>query len=211
MVRLRWFVAGLAAVAILASLFTVLLQSVTDKVDKVGRATARSAEPAFAEPTRIRRSESLFRVGNFERSLAALRRRVGNGAPMVKVQLLSYGVDFHIRRGERDAYGFQWFAKEAKLRPVEVRVLGPGGLDDEDFPLETVSSDAVRRLAARVREEDPSFEPRVLTLARVPPDGYLLWTVVAETPEHGSVVWHARPNGTGFAEPGAFARRFRRQ
>lgn len=211
MVRPRMLVAGVAAVAVLATIFTILLKSIGDEVDKAGRATVRSVEPAFADPTRIRPSQSLFRERNFERALAALRARVGNGAPMVKLQLLAYGIDFHIRRGERDASGFQWFARERRLRPVQVRVLGPGGLDDEDFPLELVQANAVRRLVARVREEDPAYVPRVLTLERVPPDGYLLWTVVADTPDRGAAVWHAQPNGTGFAEPGAFANRFRSQ
>ena len=202
-------VVGAIVTAVLATVFTLVLKAGRTAVEEVSRATDQSVAPAIPDPRQIRPGRSLFEGENFGRALAALRRREGGAAAMVKVQVHPYGVDFHLRRGESEARGYQWLANERKLRTVLVRVIGGGSLDDEDFPLELVRDDAVRKLAARVSEEGPAFEPRVLTLERVPPDGYLLWSVLASGSDSGSEVWNARPNGTGFSEPGRFAERFR--
>jgi hypothetical protein len=162
--------------------------------------------PADADPTKIDPGESLFRRENFARAQRALRGRVGAKALLLKVTVQPHAVEWHLRKGER-ATGFQWFAKRAELEPIQVNVVGTGSLDDEDFRLGRVLPSVVSKLDARVHDEDSEYQTTSLVIERVPPDAYLRWQITAEAEGRSGLVWNANPDGRGFADPSAFARR----
>jgi hypothetical protein len=202
----------LVALAVLAVPAFLLYKGYDSSPDKTGSGASdspgsvRAATPADSDPTKIEPEQSLYRRENMAAAIRALRRKAGSRALLLKVTVLPYAVEWHLRKGER-ATGYQWFAKRKQLEPIQVNVIGTGSLDDEDFTLRRVSADVVAKLDARVRDEDAQYSTTNLVLERVPPDAYLRWSINAEAEGRSGLVWNADPDGRGFADPSEFARR----
>jgi hypothetical protein len=163
-----------------------------------------SVPRSVGDPTDVTAAQSMFREANLRRALRALHARIPARQKLLRVELRPYVAEFHLREGD-GATGFSWLAKERRLRPIQVRVIGTGPLDGEQFAEEVVRADAPERVAARLRDEDAALRPAVMSLERVAPDGFLQWNVLAEAPGRSST-WFANPDGRGLEDPSQFTR-----
>jgi hypothetical protein len=194
----------LVLLALLPTALMVVFILRGEAADDRRRGGVRATAPAVARQE-VSAAESLFRERNLARALAALRARIPARQKLLKVSVRESVVEFHLREGN-GATGFAWPAGERRLRPIQVRILGDGPLEGEEFPLEQVRAGVPARLAARVRDEDGALLAEVMDLERVAPDGYLQWGILARRPG-GTAAFSARADGRGFADPEVFTRR----
>jgi hypothetical protein len=194
----------LALVPLLAAGLLIAKGEGTDAA-RVGGLSARarpSVPASIGDPTKVTAAQSMFREVNFRRALGALRKRIPARQKLLRVELRPYVAEFHLREGD-GASGFSWLAKERRLRPIQVRVVGTGSLDGEQFAEEVVRADSPARVGARLRDEDERLGLSVMSLERVAPDGFLQWSVLAESAGR-SATYFANPDGRGLEDPSRF-------
>lgn len=173
-----------------------------------GGASARASPsiPASVEdPTAVTPRQTLFRESNLQRALVALRGRLRPGQRLLRLEVRPHVVEFHLREGD-GASGFSWLAKERHLRPIQVRIIGNGPLDEEEFSLEHVRPGAPRRIEARVRDEAGDLRATAMALERVAPDAYLQWNIAAQAAGRHEI-YATDPTGRGLLPIETFIRR----
>jgi hypothetical protein len=160
------------------------------------------------DPTQISSDKTLYKRANFAKALDALKSKRGGSPPMLKVQVLPGSADFQVRNGEK-ADGYRYNAKTGDLDSVRVEIVGSGSLEGSDFALARVRQGITRRLAAAVKEKNPAAHPTNMTLEKGLTNGVLYWSINAEGGGRTGLVYQARPNGSGLADPVEFSRRLR--
>ena len=158
------------------------------------------------DPTQISADKSLYKSDNFAEALDKLRSKEGNSPGMLKIAVLPASAEFQVRNGEK-ADGYRYNAKTGDLESVKVQIIGSGSIADDDFPLARVKKGITERLAAAVKEKNPSAHATNMTLEKGLTNGILYWSVNAEGGGRTGLVYQARPGGSGFADPVEFSQR----
>jgi hypothetical protein len=157
------------------------------------------------DPTAVSEEQSLYSSGNFEKALDKLRSEESANAEMLKVVVRPADAEFQVRKGER-ADGYRYNAKSEDLESVEVELVGSGTLEGSQFSLARVRPGITTKLVAALREENPELKATNMALERGVGSGRLAWTVNAEGGGRTGLVFMARPDGSGLADPVEFAR-----
>jgi hypothetical protein len=197
--RLIIAVVGLALVAVP---LLVIRGMVNDTVDKVTKDVGFENVPS--SPTDISDGESLYRQENFAKALDELRSRAGD-AELLKVGVLPYMAEFQIKAGER-AKGYRYYAKNGEMGEFKVKIIGTGSLEGEQFPMDTVNAGSTAKLDGAVTERDGALTVTNMTLERGLTNGKLAWSINAESDDRTGIVFLAKADGSGLADPTDFAR-----
>jgi hypothetical protein len=190
--RLLSFLLSLGVIAIVY--FAVVKPKTDDAKDK-----AASSDPTQAG------GDSLYRRANFTKALTAVRTKIGGDAELLKIQVLPGQAEFQVKRGER-ADGYRYTAKGGELQKVKVEIVGGGSIEGLQYPFRVVDPGVTEKLDAAVRARK-GLHATTMTLERGPVGTRLVWTVNAEGNGRTGLVFNARPDGSGLAEPGKAAAR----
>jgi hypothetical protein len=192
---------GLAVIAVPAYL---IKNAIKDQVDDV------TAEVGFenvpANPTEISDDQSLYRADQFAEAVAELKDRAGDNAELLKVMVLPYMAEFQVKDGER-AKGYRYYAKNDEMGEFKVKIIGSGSIEGAQFPMSTLSEGITARIEAAVRERDGSLQVTNMNIERGLTNGHLAWSINAESEDRTGIVFNARPNGSGLADPTKFSLR----
>jgi hypothetical protein len=192
--RLVIAVVGLALVAVP---LLVIRGMVDDTVDRVTKQVGFENVPA--NPTDISDGESLYRQENFAKALDELRSRAGD-AELLKVGVLPYMAEFQIKVGER-AKGYRYYAKNGDMGEFNVKIIGTGSLQGDQFPMKTVNAGSTEKLDAAVTERDGALTVTNMTLERGLTNGRLAWSINSESDDRTGIVFVAKADGSGLADP----------
>jgi hypothetical protein len=197
-------VIALIAVAVLAVPAYLIKNAVRDQVDEI---TADAGfENVPANPTEISDDQSLYRADRFAEAVAGLKDRAGGNAELLKVMVLPYMAEFQVKDGER-AKGYRYYAKNGEMGEFKVKIIGSGSIEGEQFPMSTLSEGITARIEAAVQERDRSLDVTNMNLERGLTNGRLAWSINAESEDRTGIVFNARPDGSGLADPTRFALR----
>lgn len=199
--RLLMAIVGIAVVAV--PVF-VVKGMVSDTVDEA--TTAAGFQNVPADPTDISGDESLYRQESFAKALDEVRERAGSGAELLKVGVLPYMAEFQVAVDGKPK-GYRYYAKNGETGEYKVKIVGNGSIAGAEFAFDTVDAGITTKLASAVVERDGALSVTNMNLERDLTDGKLAWSVNAESDERTGIVFQARPDGSGLADPTAFARR----
>jgi hypothetical protein len=189
---------------LLSFLFSVGLAALVYFAFVKGKADDVNKEAGSSDPTRISGGKSLYQGDNFAKALDKLRSKRGAGAEMLKVVIRPADAEFQIKNGEK-ADGYRYDAQSGDLTAVKVQIFGSGSLEGSQFSLSRVDPGIAAKLAAAVRKKNPAAHATNMALERGLTNRTLAWTVNAEGGGRTGLVYNARPNGSGFTEPGGGA------
>ena len=173
---------------------------IKDKVD-----TAKDSS-SNGNPTEAG-GESLFKTANFTKALTAVRSKIGGDAELLKIQVLPGQAEFQVKKGEK-ADGYRYTAKGGELQKVKVEIVGGGTIEGLQYPFHTVDPGVTEKLDKAVRERK-GLHATTMTLEKGPVGTRLVWTINAEGNGRTGLVFNARPDGSGLADPTKFAGRRR--
>ena len=189
--RLLSFLFSLGIAAILY--FAVIKDKVDDAND-----SSSSGNPTEAG------GESLFKQANFTKALTAVRGKIGGDAELLKIQVLPGQAEFQVKKGEK-AEGYRYTAKGGELDKVKVEIVGGGSIEGLQYSFRIVDPAVTEKLDAAVRAHR-GLHPTTMTLEKGPVGDKLLWTINADGNGRTGLVFNAKPDGSGLAEPTKFAR-----
>jgi hypothetical protein len=135
-----------------------------------------------------------------------VKKKEGAGARLLALNVLPWMAEFRVAVGE-GIKGYRWYAKNESLVGFEEKISGSESIEPKKFALETVRPGITARLAAGVRERVRGARVTNMSLDRDIIDRALEWSVVAETDTRTGLVFQARADGTGLADPSTFSRR----
>jgi hypothetical protein len=193
-----------ARLIITATSLTVVLVSVVlgigqarDKLDAAY--TAAGFENIPANPTDIQDSQTLYREQNLQAALSALEQHAGDDPKLLKVGVLPYMAEFHVKDGQ-NAKGYRYYAKNGEMGEFKVKLIGPGSIEGSQFPYQTISAGATQTIAAAVADKDRSLRVTNMTIERGPVDREPAWSVVTESDDRIGIVFRADPDGSGLGD-----------
>jgi hypothetical protein len=185
-------ISALLGLAVVAVAVFAIKGFVGDKVDE--------ATSAASGPTEISDAASLYRQDNFQKALDALVDRTGQDPELLKVAVQPHLAEFQVKQGER-AEGYRYFAGNGDMAELEVKIIGGGSIEGQQFPM--VDAGVTERLATAVAGRD-GLHATNMTLERPITGGPPRWSVNAESDDRTGIVFQAKPDGSGLADPTAF-------
>ncbi len=169
---------------------------IKDRVDNA-KDTSSNGNPTEAG------GESLYKRANFTKALTAVRSKIGGDSELLKVQVLPGQAEFQVKKGEK-ADGYRYTAKGGELQKIKVEIVGGGSIEGLQYPFRTVDPGVTEKLDKAVRERK-GLHATTMTLERGPVGTRLVWTINAEGNGRTGLVFNARPDGSGLADPTKFA------
>jgi hypothetical protein len=142
-----------------------------------------------------------FTTASLQKSLDAVKGKVGENAELLEVQITSAGTDFKVRSGEK-ASGFHFDPGSSDAQDVQVNVVGTGSLANSAFPISEVDPAAVDKMVAGAPQASGAddFKVTVMTFGKsFSPE--LQWTVNGEASGRTGLVLNAKPDGSGMSSP----------
>ncbi len=134
-------------------------------------------------------------AASFAAAVRDIRAELGGDAELLDLTVTRDGgnVKYRTRDG---AAGLTWGEGRDGLEDVDVTLVGPGKLEDNVFPIATLSPGAARRLTAAVTAKaGDGFVVDTMSLGLAPVSGRVQWTVTGER-DGGTLVFTARPDGS---------------
>lgn len=191
-------ISALLGLAVVAVAVFVVKGFVGDKVDEATSAVGFENVPA--DPTDISDDESLYREASFAEALDALRERAGASPELLKVGVQPFMAEFQVKDGPR-AKGYRYYAKNGEMGELKVKIIGGGTIEGQQFAM--VDPGVTEKLATAVAGRD-GLHAVNMTLERPLTGGAPRWSVNAESDDRTGLVFHAKPDGSGLADPAAF-------
>jgi hypothetical protein len=149
---------------------------------------------------------SLIRAENFAKAIAAVRPKSGQ---VLDLRLEPATAKFQVRRGNSGSAQGWTYSSGGALDSFGVRLIGPGRISDNVFPLARLEAATPEKIVAAIHARNASLslkDVQFMTLSLEAGTGKFMWSVNIGTPGSGSL-YQANLNGGAVALPGEAAAR----
>lgn len=197
---IRFIVGGLLALVLVGFGVYRLVNRVGGAAKGVEQATSGGSGTNAAD------GDSLIRSENFAKAIAAVSHKSGQ---VLELRLEPGTAKFQVRRGQSGSAQGWAFTSGGDLNSFGVRLIGPGRIQDNVFPISRLRATTPERIVAGIHAKNASLSLKDVQFMVLDLDagtGKFRWNVNIGTPGSGSL-YQADLNGTHVGQPGEAAAR----
>jgi SH3-like domain-containing protein len=150
--------------------------------------------------------DSLIRGDNLEKAIASVKSKTGAPVEVLELRLEPKEAKFQVRDGD-GARGWA-YTSGGELDHFKVKLVGPGRIEDNVFPIDRLDAGAPGRVVAGVHAKAPRYELKdvqFMTLDIDPASGKFNWSVNVGEPGSGNL-YEADLDGSDVRAPGEAGR-----
>jgi hypothetical protein len=149
---------------------------------------------------------SLIKSANLAKAISAVQGKTGSGGQVLELRLEPNQAKFQVRDGG-GAKGYT-YRSGGDLSDFGVKLVGPGRIQDNVFPLARLNAGAPERIVAGIHAKAPRYalkDVQFMTLDIDPVSGKFIWSANVGTPGSGNL-YQADLDGSNVRAPGEAGR-----
>jgi hypothetical protein len=175
---------------------------VSKAVKNVGDAKEGTEQASGNSSANADGEDSLVRAANFEKAIDAVRGKTGARSEVLELRLEPGEARFQVRDGD-GAKGWT-YTSGGHLGDFGVRLIGPGRIEDNVFPIAQLKAGTPERIVAGIHARAPQYDladVQFMTLDMDPAGGGFVWRVNIGAPGQGRL-YLADLDGGNIRSPG---------
>ena len=161
-----------------------------------------SSRPAAGASSGAGDGDSLIKAANFGAAIDAVTGKTGTNGECSSLRLEPKEAKFQVRDGD-GAKGWT-YKSGGDLDDFKVKLIGPGQIEDNVFPIEQLQPNVPERIVAGIQARNSRYEladVQFMTLDIEPVSGKFVWNVNIGDPGSGNL-YQADLDGTNVRSPG---------
>ena len=179
---------------------------ISNAIDKVGDAKNGIEQASGSASSGAGDGDSLIKAANFGKAIAAVKGKTGANGELLELRLEPKEAKFQVRDGD-GAKGWT-YTSGGDLEDFKVKLIGPGQIEDNVFPIEQLQPGVPERIVAGIQAKNSRYEladVQFMTLDIEPVSGKFVWSVNIGDPGSGDL-YQADLDGTNVRAPGEAGR-----
>jgi hypothetical protein len=192
-------ISGVFAVVVIGFGISKAVNNVGDAEKGLEQASGDSSSGAAG-------GDSLIKADNLGRAIAAVKGKTGARGEVLELRLEPKEAKFQVREGD-GAKGWA-YKSGGDLDDFGVKLIGPGRIEDNVFPIGRLQAGAPERIVAGIHAKAPRYELKdvqFMTLDVDPVSGKFNWSVNIGDPGSGRL-YQADLDGSNVRAPGEAGR-----
>jgi hypothetical protein len=179
---------------------------ISKAVDHVGDAKKGIEQASGSSSSGAAGGDSLIKTENLGKAITAVKGKTGAHGEVLELRLEPKEAKFQVRDGD-GARGWA-YTSGGDLDDFRVKLVGPGRIEDNVFPIDQLDAGAPERIVAGIHAKAPRYElqdVQFMTLDIDPASGKFIWSVNVGEPGSGNL-YEADLDGSNVRAPGEAGR-----